>query len=524
MAYYSAHGYETRPNSPAPSTSASSPRSSDSSNVLPPETIIDILGSSGPLSLSGSSDRNRAESYAGTASSLAGDEDSEEYESGAESSGRLLQFTRLNRGSSARLADHELGSHSLSRGATFASRLSSRAASPTPTRPASPVASTSATGSALHHHIHHHYHHSALGSSPSTSALGSSSRRPSSNNLKKASAAAAAGLSSAASSAEHVPDYFAAENYRTSNLARKLGFASPDVNPHYKKRFAKTGWFGSNSRTRDSKRDAPPSYSRIHGDTISLLGVDGQSPLGSPSMLLSSSNSGSVPSWYYRSWLGQVIARILRQPFVPTQPVTILFTLVLVASFIFSTTTFTMHALNNDKAPLPWRSFCQDQRPFPHDLADSLAPVNVFVGVFSVDAAYERRHLIRSTYVRHSKPIDPRTGKPANNIQFKFILGRPRQHHARRVALEMETYNDVVVLDLKENMNKGKTHAFFQWANENATIPVFYHSPSRQQEIGVAFKKADYVVKADDDAFLVLSELERHLRVSPREQTYWGCK
>jgi len=111
----------------------------------------------------------------------------------------------------------------------------------------------------------------------------------------------------------------------------------------------------------------------------------------------------------------------------------------------------------------------------------------------------------------------------------------------------METYNDIVVLDIKENMNQGKTHAFFKWANENATIPFYYKAPSTSKRIGkltpdnrlnnggagdgqqvetynLGFKKADYVVKADDDSFLVLNELERHLRVAPRTNMYWGCE
>ena len=227
--------------------------------------------------------------------------------------------------------------------------------------------------------------------------------------------------------------------------------------------------------------------------------------------------------------------RFLRHPLVPTQPLTILFAFALLAFFAYSLTTFMYHVLSPDKAPRPWRSYCQEQRPFPHDLADSLAPVDVFVGVFSVDAAYERRHLIRSTYLRHTRPIDSNTGRPGYNVQVKFILGRPRKHHARRIALEMETYNDIVVLDMKENMNKGKTHTFFKWANENATVPIVYKPPAGKrigaltpvgdvETYNLGFKKADYVVKADDDAFLILSELERHLRVAPREKAYWGCE
>lgn len=37
-------------------------------------------------------------------------------------------------------------------------------------------------------------------------------------------------------------------------------------------------------------------------------------------------------------------------------------------------------------------------------------------------------------------------------------------------------------------------------------------------------KRPDYIVKADEDSFIVLGELERRLRVSPRRLTYWGCK
>lgn len=217
----------------------------------------------------------------------------------------------------------------------------------------------------------------------------------------------------------------------------------------------------------------------------------------------------------------------LRQPYVPTQPVTILFSVLLFLCFAATLTTFLMNVLSSDREPLPWRQFCQEQRPFPHALADSLKPVNVLVGVFSVDAAVDRRNAIRLSYAKHSKPVDPVTGRPGQNVQVKFVLGRPRAKWSKRIALEMEMFNDIVVLDVAENMNKGKTFAFFNWANENATVPVYYTGGDRiggKQEVGVGFKKVDYVVKADDDSFIVLSELERHLRLTPRENTYWGCE
>lgn len=260
--------------------------------------------------------------------------------------------------------------------------------------------------------------------------------------------------------------------------------------------------------------------------------------------------------------IASFFSKLFRTAFGPIHPITIILALVLIASFVASVTKLIIYILNPDKEPKPWRTYCQKQPSFPHAYADALAPVDVFVGVFSIDSAYERRHLIRSTYATHELPLDPHTGKPTSNVQVKFIIGKPRQAHARRVALEMETFNDLVVLDMEENMNRGKTHAFFRWAAENATVPflravddgqhpqqpfgssnlggalldeqglhgnghgqtreVLGGSADQAQRYQVLWKKADYVVKADDDAYIFLEELERHLRVAPRQMTYWG--
>ncbi|PWO01372.1 hypothetical protein FA09DRAFT_292491 [Tilletiopsis washingtonensis] len=198
-----------------------------------------------------------------------------------------------------------------------------------------------------------------------------------------------------------------------------------------------------------------------------------------------------------------------------------------------------IYILNPDKEPLPWRTYCAAQMPFPHIFADRLAPVDVLVGVLTVDNKYERRNMIRSTYASHTLPLGP-DGRPMANVQVKFILGKVRKAHARRVALEMEAYNDIVVLDMDENMSARKTLTFLKWAAQNATMPFVRPSaplsaapetpghvsaqlPDKaRRSDNVAWKKVDYVVKADDDSFIVLSELERHLRVAPRKMTYWG--
>ena len=93
-------------------------------------------------------------------------------------------------------------------------------------------------------------------------------------------------------------------------------------------------------------------------------------------------------------------------------------------------------------------------------------------------------------------------------------------------------FNDIILLDMPENMNSGKTHAFFSWAAVNATVPHYTYSEeyvnsddSRTKAANyVSERRPEFVVKADDDSFIMLGELERRLRVAPRTKAFWGCK
>ena len=78
-------------------------------------------------------------------------------------------------------------------------------------------------------------------------------------------------------------------------------------------------------------------------------------------------------------------------------------------------------------------------------------------------------------------------------------------------------YGDIVILEVPENMNSGKTHDYFSWASDNAMVPDV--GPS-----GGAERKPDYVVKSDDDSFIMLGELEKRLRVLRGRKVYWGCQ
>jgi hypothetical protein len=261
------------------------------------------------------------------------------------------------------------------------------------------------------------------------------------------------------------------------------------------------------------------------------------------------SSPSRIP-WPFRV-VSSLLFKTFRTLFGPIHPLTIMVALALIAGFVTLVTMLIIYILNPDKEPLPWRTSCQQQMPFPHAYADALAPINVLVGVVTTDSKYERRNIIRQTYARHSLPTDV-NGNPTANVQVKFVLGKVRKSHARRVALEMEAFNDIVVLDLEETQSARKTHAFLKWAAENATVPMLrpvgsdwsnvdtivtdanlpgglsdWHDDEKVPDAGsqryqLGWKKVDYVVKADDDSYIVLDELERHLRVAPRQMTYWG--
>lgn len=109
----------------------------------------------------------------------------------------------------------------------------------------------------------------------------------------------------------------------------------------------------------------------------------------------------------------------------------------------------------------------------------------------------------------------------------------------------LQVYNDMIVLPISENMNSGKTHAFFAWAAEEAwvppltrdydaahatvysysnvtapsSIPPAEHDPKsvRQEwqssELQKPWVRPDFIVKVDDDSFVMLAELEARLRV-----------
>jgi hypothetical protein len=145
-------------------------------------------------------------------------------------------------------------------------------------------------------------------------------------------------------------------------------------------------------------------------------------------------------------------------------------TLPLLTTLVVLLTLSLMYILNPDKEPLPWRIYCSipstSKRPpgmtsshslysahsrnstalavtFPPPDFDSLSPVGLFVGIFSMDSSFERRMLIRSTWASHPRSRNGAgsgdQGRGTSRTILRFILGLPRKSWERRIELEMHS-------------------------------------------------------------------------------------
>lgn len=121
---------------------------------------------------------------------------------------------------------------------------------------------------------------------------------------------------------------------------------------------------------------------------------------------------------------------------------------------------------------------------------------SILMGVFSTAARVERRNVIRLAYGVQTTELA--------SVTVRFIVGRPKTQAERlQLGLESLQYRDVVVVDVDENMNKGKTWRFF------STVVA----------MGVRF---DYVMKVDDDSYVRVDNLAGSLNQEPRSDLYYG--
>ncbi|KAL6912005.1 hypothetical protein ACP4OV_000810 [Aristida adscensionis] len=125
--------------------------------------------------------------------------------------------------------------------------------------------------------------------------------------------------------------------------------------------------------------------------------------------------------------------------------------------------------------------------------------VRLFLGILTRPDFYERRALLRMAYA-----LQPRPSRAVIDIRFVFC-NIVKEEDRVLVALEIVTYGDIVVVNCTENMNDGKTYAYF------SSIPRLF-----------AGEPYDYVGKTDDDTYYRLAALADTLRGKARRDMYHG--
>lgn len=145
-----------------------------------------------------------------------------------------------------------------------------------------------------------------------------------------------------------------------------------------------------------------------------------------------------------------------------------------------------VYIMNSPNMGIPVKWYCD----YPNKIYNYNP--KIFIGVFTTENNYIRRKIIRETYLK-KKPDD---------IILKFIIGKIKD---KSILEEIDEYHDIISLDIKENMNKGKTFEYFYTISE-----IFEKYP------------LDFVIKADDDSYLNLDLIKKDLSITPSNMTYWG--
>ncbi|KAJ8755270.1 hypothetical protein K2173_019068 [Erythroxylum novogranatense] len=127
---------------------------------------------------------------------------------------------------------------------------------------------------------------------------------------------------------------------------------------------------------------------------------------------------------------------------------------------------------------------------------DKHSKFSILIGIITRADKYDRRHFLRLVYGIQSSSIA--------NIDVKFVFGRLTKPEQRvLVGLEIERFDDIIILNCSENKNSGKTYTFF----------------SSQPRFSEPY---DYVMKADDDVYIRLEPLSLSLKPLPRQDLYYG--
>ncbi|XP_078168508.1 uncharacterized protein LOC144563007 [Carex rostrata] len=145
----------------------------------------------------------------------------------------------------------------------------------------------------------------------------------------------------------------------------------------------------------------------------------------------------------------------------------------------------------------------------PASSSSSLKPVltgttkpdfRLLIGIITLPDRYERRHLLRTIYSLQT--YNPATAHV--DIRFVFCNLKTREQNVF-IALEIMKFNDIIIMNCTENMDDGKTYKFL------SGVPDLYRD-----------QPYNYVMKADDDAYIRLDSLVESLKDKSRVDMYYG--
>ncbi|KAL7224702.1 hypothetical protein ACSBR1_026061 [Camellia fascicularis] len=132
--------------------------------------------------------------------------------------------------------------------------------------------------------------------------------------------------------------------------------------------------------------------------------------------------------------------------------------------------------------------------------------IRILLGILTLPDQYHRRHFLRMIYGTQS-PVGAK-------IDVKFVFcNLTKEDQKVLVALEIMRYDDIIILDCKENMNKGKTYTYF------SSLPEMFNGTENENK---PYPPYHYVLKADDDTYFRLENLVESLKPLPREDLYYG--
>ncbi|KAI3786942.1 hypothetical protein L1987_41038 [Smallanthus sonchifolius] len=130
--------------------------------------------------------------------------------------------------------------------------------------------------------------------------------------------------------------------------------------------------------------------------------------------------------------------------------------------------------------------------------------IRILIGILTLADNHQQRHFLRLIYGTQSVA--------GAKIDVKFVFcNLTKEDQKILIALEIMLHNDIIILDCKENMDKGKTYTYFSslpdmLKDESNSINPPYH----------------YVIKGDDDTYFRLPKLVETLMPLPREDLYYG--